>query len=162
MIKAIFALISEFTYIEQKGGIFDFNATLPLVILNFLVLMLIMNSLFYKPVTTILDERSNYIRNTLTTASNYLLKAEELTLKYEKALSQSRQKAQDKIRQSKNDAQKIVSINIEKAQKEASNLIETTYQQINLQKAQVLQVLKSQVDMLSNQIKAKLMRLPLS
>ena len=161
MIKEIFLFISESPNLEEKGGIFDFNATLPLVMLNFLVLMIIMNYLFYKPVTTILDERSNYIRNTLTTASNYLLKADELTLKYEKALAESRQKAQDKIRESQNDAQKIVTINIEKAQKEASILIEEAYKQINLQKAQALTVLKSQVNILSDKIKAKLISFPL-
>ena len=47
---------------EQKGGLFDFNATLPLMALQILLLMVVLNLVFYTPVAKVLDERDEYIR----------------------------------------------------------------------------------------------------
>lgn len=152
----IFSLNEQVDFIEQ-GGLFDFNATLPLMMIQFLVLMLLLNILFYKPVTYILDERADYIRNSLTTASAYLVKANELTEKYEKALTESRKKAQNTIRGSQKEAQDIVAKNIKEAQQEAENLVKAASEQLNIQKEQVLKTLEDQVDTLSDKIKSKLL-----
>lgn len=152
----ILSLQEEIDLAEQ-GGLFDFNATLPLMMLQFLALMFILNLLFYKPVTYILDERADYIRNSLTTASAYLVKANELTEKYEKALAESRKQAQNTIRNSQKEAQDIVASNIKKAQKEAEVLVNAASKQLNIQKEQVLKTLEDQVDILSDKIKEKLL-----
>lgn len=156
MLMNILLSISEVTPLEQ-GGLFDFNATLPLMMIQFLILMLVLNRLFYKPVAHVLDERADYIRNSLTTASAYLLKADELTQKYEKALAESRKQAQNTIRESQKEAQDIVSINIEQAQKDAESLVHEASQQLNVQKEQALKTLENQVNSLSQQIKSKLL-----
>lgn len=152
----LLSLIDEVDSLEQ-GGLFDFNATLPLMMLQFLVLVFLLNNLFYKPITNILDERADYIRNSLTTASAYLLQANELTEKYEKALSESRKLAQDTIKSSQKEAQDIVLINIKKAQQEAEQLVDEASEQLSIQKEQALKTLENQVDILSDQIKAKLL-----
>lgn len=152
----LLSLIEEVDSLEQ-GGLFDFNATLPLMMLQFLVLVFLLNNIFYKPITNVLDERSDYIRNSLTTASAYLLQANELTEKYEKALSESRKLAQDTIKSSQKEAQDIVLINIKQAQQEAEKLVYEASEQLNIQKEQALKTLENQVDILSDQIKAKLL-----
>nr|YP_009541871.1 ATP synthase CFO B' chain subunit II [Neogoniolithon spectabile]AYR06080.1 ATP synthase CFO B' chain subunit II [Neogoniolithon spectabile] len=156
MMRTIFCLVISEADVASKGGIFDFNATLPLMMLQFLVLMLVMNYLFYRPVTDILDERADYIRNSLTTASTYLLRADELTLKYEESLAKARKEAQETIQKSQKEAQEIVAMNIKEAQREAEQLIYEAYEQLNIQKEKVLKTLENQVDILSNQIKSKL------
>ena len=153
----ILLLLAEANDMADQGGLFDFNATLLLMMLQFLILMFILNNLFYKPVAYILDERADYIRNTLTTASAYLLKADELTQKYEKALAESRKQAQNTIRKSQKEAQDIVSVNIKQAQKDAESLVYEASQQLNIQKEQALKTLEDQVDSLSQQIKSKLL-----
>ena len=50
----------------DQGGLFDFNATLPLMALQFLALTIILNIIYYKPLSRVLDERDEYIRNSLT------------------------------------------------------------------------------------------------
>nr|AYR05882.1 ATP synthase CFO B' chain subunit II [Lithothamnion sp.] len=152
----ILSIVEENQY-NGKGGLFDFNATLPLMVLQFLLLMFALNYLFYRPVTNILDERADYIRNSLTTASAYLLRADELTQKYEQALAESRKKAQNTIRKSQKEAQDIVSVNIKQAQQEAEELVYEASEQLNIQKEQALKTLEDQVDMLSNHIKSKLL-----
>lgn len=89
MLNILLLLVTENLSSDPKGGIFDFNATLPFMMLQFILLMLALNYIFYKPVANTLDERADYIRNTLTTASAYLLQADELTKKYEQALATS-------------------------------------------------------------------------
>ena len=142
---------------EAEGGLFDFNATLPLMALQFLALTVTLNFLFYKPVTAVLDEREEYIRNSLTTASAALLQANELTKKYEQELAESRRQAQNIIKQSQQEAQQIVSVKIKEAQQEAEKLVAEASAQLNVQKELALKTLEDQVDTLSDQIKIKLL-----
>lgn len=142
---------------EVEGGLFDFNATLPLMALQFLALTVVLNFVFYRPITNILDERDEYIRNSLTTASASLLKANELTKKYEHELAESRKQAQDIIKQSQQEAQQIVSVKIKEAQQEAEALVAEASSQLNIQKEQALKTLEAQVDALSDKIKLKLL-----
>ena len=149
--------LTQEIYLAEEGGLFDFNATLPLMMLQFLILMLLLNTIFYKPVTDILDQRSDYIRDSLTTASAYLLKANELTEQYEKALAESRKEAQKTILDSQKEAQNIVANKIKHAQQEAEYLVNEAYNQLNIQKEQVLKTLEDQVETLSDKIKLKVL-----
>nr|QCI04448.1 ATP synthase CF0 subunit II [Antithamnion hubbsii] len=142
---------------EAQGGLFDFNGTLPLMALQFLALTIILNLIYYKPLSNVLDERDEYIRNSLTAASAALSRANELTKTYEQDLAESRKKAQDIIKKAQQDAQQVVSIKIKEAQQDADNLISNTYDQLNIEKEQALNNLEQQVDLLSNQIQVKLL-----
>lgn len=157
MINSPLLIALQESTMEAEGGLFDFNATLPLMALQFLALTVALNFLFYKPVTTVLDEREEYIRNSLTTASASLLKANELTKKYEQELAESRKQAQDIIKQSQQEAQQIVSVKIKEAQQEAEKLVAEASDQLNVQKELALKTLEDQVDTLSDQIKFKLL-----
>nr|YP_009392675.1 ATP synthase CF0 subunit II [Bostrychia tenella]ARW61237.1 ATP synthase CF0 subunit II [Bostrychia tenella] len=153
----LISLLSQIAESETKGGLFDFNATLPLMALQFIALTIILNFLFYKPVTGILDSREQYIRNSLTSASASLVKANELTKKYELELAESRKKAQKIIKSAQEEAQLIVSEKIKEAQKDTEKLLLEAYDELNIQKEQALKSLEVQVDSLSDQIKLKLL-----
>ncbi len=150
-------LFSELSEKSTEGGLFDFNATLPLMALQFLALTLVLNIIYYKPVSIILDDREEYIRNTLTSASASLLKAEQLTTTYESELAESRQNAQKIIKSSQEEAQLIVSNKIREAQKDAEKLLVDVYNELNIQKEQALKSLEIQIDILSHQIQEKLL-----
>lgn len=150
-------LLSQISAVESRGGLFDFNATLPLMALQFLGLTIALNLFFYKPVSNVLDSREEYIRNSLTSASAKLVKANELTKKYESNLAESRKKAQQIIKNAQQDAQLVVSEKIREAQKDAEQLLLNAYQELNIQKEQALKSLEVQVDILSEQIKNKLL-----
>nr|QCI08373.1 ATP synthase CF0 subunit II [Ptilothamnion sphaericum] len=152
-------LVSQLSDTESKGGLFDFNATLPLMALQFLVLTITLNGIFYKPVSDILDERDEYIRNSLTTASASLLKANELTQEYENQLAESRRQAQLIIKNAQKESQAIVSNKIQETQQEAEILLADAYKQLNFQKEQALKSLEAQVDILSEQIRIKLLNI---
>nr|YP_009510841.1 ATP synthase CF0 subunit II [Gracilaria gracilis]AXI96514.1 ATP synthase CF0 subunit II [Gracilaria gracilis] len=149
----LFQVLSEGT----EGGLFDFNATLPLMALQFFALTIALNFIFYKPVSNILDERDEYIRNSLTTASASLVRADELTKQYEHQLAESRKKAQDIIKVAQEEAQEMVSVKIKEAQLDAEKLISEAYDQLSVQKERALKTLETQVDTLSDMIKLKLL-----
>nr|YP_009332937.1 ATP synthase subunit b' [Membranoptera tenuis]AKL79193.1 ATP synthase subunit b' [Membranoptera tenuis] len=142
---------------ETEGGLFDFNATLPLMGLQFIALTLILNVLYYKPVGKVLEEREEYIRNCLTAASASLLKADELTCKYEHELAESRKNAQNVIKNAQNEAQVLVSDKIKEAKQETESLLQNAYNQLNIQKEKAFKSLEEQVDILSDQIQLKLL-----
>ena len=141
----------------DQGGLFDFNATLPLMALQFLALTIILNIIYYKPLSNTLDDRDAYIRNSLTAASAALDRANDLTKQYEYDLAESRKKAQDIIKEAQKKAQNMVAQKIKEAQKDADQLLDNVYTQLENQKQQALQNLEQQIDILSNQIQLKLL-----
>uniref|UniRef100_A0AAU7YRA4 ATP synthase subunit b', chloroplastic n=1 Tax=Gracilaria hainanensis TaxID=2871843 RepID=A0AAU7YRA4_9FLOR len=150
-------LLFQMLSTDTEGGLFDFNATLPLMALQFFALTVALNFIFYKPVSNVLDERDEYIRNSLTTASAFLVRADELTKQYEYQLAESRKKAQDIIKVAQEQAQEIVSVKIKEAQLDAEKLVSEAYDQLNIQKESALKTLETQVDTLSDMIKIKLL-----
>jgi len=142
---------------ESEGGLFDFNATLPLMALQIVLLMVILNAIFYTPIARVLDERDEYIRKNLTTASEALTKAEAITTQYEQDLAQERRDAQMIIASSQKEAQDIVAMEIKQAQKDTELLVNEATNQLNSQKEKALSALEDQVATLSEQIKNKLL-----
>jgi F-type H+-transporting ATPase subunit b len=157
MTNSFFLLALQAASTESKGGLFDFNATLPLTAITVLLLMVVLNAVFYKPVATVLDERDEYIRNNLTQASEMLSKAEAITKKYEQDLAHERRESQIIITSAQKEAQDIVAMEIKQAQKDTEQLVSEATNQLNSQKAKALKALEEQVSTLSEQIKLKLL-----
>jgi F-type H+-transporting ATPase subunit b len=142
---------------EGAGGLFDFNATLPLMAIQFVLLTVILTFIFYKPVSKVLDEREAYINNNLSEASDKLIKADELYKQYDEKLKNAKLTAQSIIAQSEKEAKEVVAIEINQARADAANLIEQTNKELEAQKSLALQKLETQVDELSQLIKEKLL-----
>jgi len=142
---------------EGAGGLFDFNATLPLMAIQFILLSVVLTFVFYKPVSKVIDDREAYINGNLTTASEKLIKADELYSQYDEQLKTARVAAQAIIAQSEKEAKDVVAAEINEARKDASKLIEITNRELEDQKTLALEQLESQVDDLSQLIKEKLL-----
>jgi len=142
---------------EGEGGLFDFNATLPLMALQFVLLTVVLTFIFYKPVSKVIDERETYISNNLTQASEKLIKADELYKQYDEKLKEARVGAQAVIAQSEQEAKTVVASEISQARKDAAKLIEQTNKELEAQKSLALEKLETQVDELSQLIKEKLL-----
>ena len=142
---------------EGAGGLFDFNATLPLMALQIILLSVVLTFVFYKPVSKVIDEREAYINGNLTTASEKLIKADELYSQYDEQLKTARVNAQKVIAQSEKEAKDIVAAEINDARQDAAKLIERTNKDLEVKKTQALEQLETQVDELSQLIKEKLL-----
>jgi F-type H+-transporting ATPase subunit b len=136
---------------------FDFDATLPLMAVQFLVLAALLNAVFYKPLTKVIEERDQYIRTNESEAKERLSKAEQLATQYELQLADARRQSQAAIASAQAEAQKLASQRIAEAQKEAQVQREQAQQEIEQQKQLAMRSLEQQVDALSRQILEKLL-----
>jgi F-type H+-transporting ATPase subunit b len=142
---------------EGAGGLFDFNATLPLMAIQFILLTIVLTFVFYKPVAKALEERETNISTNLAEASEKLLKADELYKQYDEQLKTARTDAQAIIAQSEKQAKDIVADEIAQAREDASKLIQQTNNELEAQKSLALEKLETQVEELSQLIKEKLL-----
>ena len=83
--------------VAKEGGLFDIDATLPLMAIQFLLLALILNAIFYKPLGKAIDERNEFIRNNQLQSKEGLTKVEKLAQQYEEELAGARRAAQKVI-----------------------------------------------------------------
>ena len=136
---------------------FDFDATLPLMAVQFLILMVVLNAIFYKPLTKALEERDEYILSRESDATSRLTKAEELAKQYEQELAGSRKQAGAIIAEAQAEADKIAAQQIAEAGAQAQKMREEAQQELDKQKEEAMRSLEQQVDALSRQILEKLL-----
>lgn len=141
----------------KEGGLFDFDATLPLMALQFLLLVVVLNAVFYKPLGKAIDDRDEFIRKNLLEAQERLAKTKNLTKQYEQELGETRRQSQATIAAAQADAQKIAAKKMAQAQAEAQTQREQAQTEIEKQKAEAFSSLEQQVDSLSRQILEKLL-----
>ena len=136
---------------------FDFDATLPLMAVQFLILVALLNAVFFKPLTKAIEERSDYIRSNETEARERLAKAERLAQQYEEELAATRRQYQATIATAQADAQKLAAQTLAQAQQEAQTQREQVQRELDQQKQAAMQSLEQQVEALSRQILDKLL-----
>ena len=142
--------------INGPGGLFDFNATLPLVAIQFILLMLILNTILYSPLLTVIEERREYILGNLAKASEILAQANELTTQYEQELSNVRKEAQLEITNSQKIHQEILEIELNISQKYIDNLLDTITKDLLDKKNTALNSLDTIVQSLSAELETRL------
>ena len=142
---------------EEAGGLFDINATLPLMAVQFLILAAVLNAIFYKPLGKAIDERDGYIRSNLSDAKERLAQAEKLAKQYEQDLAESRKQAQAIIAEAQAEAQQIAGQQLAAAQQEAQAQKEQIQKEIEAQKQVAFQTLEGQVESLTRQMLDKLL-----
>lgn len=140
-----------------EGGLFDINGTLPLMAVQFLILMVILDKLLYKPLGKAIDERTDYVRTNLKDARELKEKTESLAAQYENELREVRRESQAIIANAKAEAEKISNAKIQEAQQEVAAEKQKAADEIEAQKSTAMQSLEQQVDTLSNQILEKLL-----
>jgi F-type H+-transporting ATPase subunit b len=136
---------------------FNFDATLPLMAVQFLILMFLLNKVFYTPLSKVLDERADYIHNKEKDARERLAQAKQLAAEYETQLAGARKQSQEIIASAQADAKKITAEKLAEAQRLAQAQKEQAQREIEEQKQSAMATLEQQVDSLSRQILEKLL-----
>jgi F-type H+-transporting ATPase subunit b len=142
--------------INGPGGLFDFDATLPLVAIQFIVLMVVLNIVFFNPLLITIRERNEFILNNLARASEILTKANLLTAQYEQELTRIRKEAQLEITNSQKIHQEILEIELNISQKYIDNLLRNIITDLNSKKNLALNSLDNIVKSLCLEIENKL------
>jgi len=143
---------------EEKGGLFDFGATLPLVAVEFLLLMFILNLILYNPLVNLINNRNDYILDNLANASSTLTKADKLTTEYETELKATKKQAQQEVVQSQKIQKQSFEIELNLSQKYIDALLEKILGNFAKTKETIFEKLESDkvVDSLCDQMLTKL------
>jgi len=142
--------------VSGPGGLFDIDATLPLVAIQFLLLMVILNVILYTPLLTIIEERKEYILTNLGKASELLSEANKLTAQYEEELDSVRKEAQLEITNSQKIHKEILEIELNISQKYIDNLLDTIQKDLLAKKNLALNSLDDIVQSLCADIETRL------
>ena len=90
-------MISWFPLAEApvpEGGLFDFDATLPLMAVQVVILTFILNKLFFQPVGKVVEEREGFVTTSHKDAKERLAQVERLEQDLKTQLQKARQDAQ--------------------------------------------------------------------
>ena len=151
-----FSILISSSEVSGPGGLFDINATLPLVVIQFLLLMVILNVLLYNPLLTVIEERKEYILTNLSEASKILAEANKLTTQYEQELEDVRKQAQLEITKSQKIHKEILEVEVNISQKYIDNLLDTITKDLFAKKEIALNNLDEIVQSLLIDIERKL------
>mgnify|MGYP003519286739 FL=1 len=142
--------------ISGPGGLFDINATLPLVAIQFLFLVVLLNIILYNPLLTVIEERKEYILTNLGKASEILAEANKLITQYEQELTNVRKEAQLEITNSQKIHKEILEIELNISQKYIDNLLDTLQKDLLSKKTIALNSLDEIVQSLCSDIETRL------
>ncbi len=151
-----FSILISSSEVSGPGGLFDIDATLPLVAIQFLLLMVILNIILYNPLLTVIEERKEYILTNLSKASEILAEANKLTTKYEQELDSVRKEAQLEITNSQKIHKEILEVELNISQKYIDNLLDTITKDLLTKKDIALNSLDEIVTSLCSNIETRL------
>ena len=151
-----FSILISSSEVSGPGGLFDLNATLPLVAIQFVLLMFILNIVLYNPLLTIIEERKEYILTNLSEASKILAEANKLTTQYEQELDDVRKQAQLEITKSQKIHKEILEVEVNISQKYIDNLLDTITKDLFAKKEIALNNLDEIVQSLAANIETRL------
>ena len=141
----------------SEGGLFDFDATLPLMAVQVVLLTFILNSLFFKPVGRVVEEREDYVNTSRAEAKRKIAEVEQLETELKNQLKEARLEAQKVILEAEQDSENLYKEALALATSEANASREKARREIDSQRDEALNQLKSEADNLGDLIIERLL-----
>ncbi|CAK24446.1 MAG: F0F1 ATP synthase subunit B' [Synechococcus sp.] len=135
-----------------EGGLFDLDATLPLMAVQVVLLTFLLNSLFFRPVGKVVEDREGYIATSRAEAKQKLEQINRLEADLQDQLRGARQAAQSAIVEAEQEVDRLYREALAEAEAEANRTREKARREIESQRESAQAQLMSQVDQLSAQI----------
>ena len=140
-----------------EGGLFDFDATLPLMAVQVVLLTFILNALFFKPVGRVVEEREAYITTSRAEAKQKLAEVQKLESELREQLKEARLAAQKVISDAEQDSDKLYREALALANAEANASREKARREIDSQRDSAMAQLQADADNLGNLIVERLL-----
>lgn len=102
----------------------EFNATFLVAMLSFVVFIIIMNAIFYRPILNIMRKRDEYINSNYDEAKKLSEQAEKLDIKKTETIQQTQNECRTEIKNVVENAQGLASKNVQDARTEVKNEIQ--------------------------------------
>jgi F-type H+-transporting ATPase subunit b len=131
---------------EGGGTLLDVNPGLIFwTVITFVLLLLILKKLAWKPILNALSEREKLIRDSLEKAENARIEFEKLTQDNKVRMAKAEEEVQKIIEQGREYAEKIKAQEIEKSRNEAKKMIEDATAAIERKQQESFNNLKEQI-----------------
>ncbi len=118
-----------------EGGLFDFDATLPLMAIQVVVLTFILNKLFFQPVGGVVEEREGFVATSHKDAKERLAQVQRLEQDLKAQLQQARQEAQAVIAAAEDEVATLHKAALAEARAEANQQREQERAEIETQRS---------------------------
>jgi len=129
----------------EEGGLLTINGTLIVIIVSFIIFVVLMQKIFYGPITEIRRKRSDYIKKMKTEADEAFLETEKLNKDYQNNLKEARKKVSEKTTEMLNEANEEKNKVLEDKKEQIFEYLNEQKQIIQNDKTQAIEALKDQV-----------------
>ena len=140
-----------------EGGLFDLDATLPLMAVQVVLLTFLLNSLFFRPVGKVVEEREGFISTSLADAKQKLEQVQRLEAELTEQLRGARQAAQAAILEAEQEVDNLYREAIATTEADANRTREQARREIEAQREQAQSKLMGKVDEFSAKIIQRLL-----
>lgn len=123
----------------------EINATILAQILNFLILVILLRAVAYKPVARLLQQRSDKIRNDLNQAEADRKAAQDSLAQYKAQLADANKKAQEIVDKANVTARKERDIAVEETRREIERMKAVAQAEIENERNRAFDEMKSQI-----------------
>ncbi|MEW6584130.1 MAG: F0F1 ATP synthase subunit B [Nitrospirota bacterium] len=136
----------------------DINWTFFAMLINFLVLLFILNAILFQPLLKIFQERESKVKGDLDTAKNMNTKREENIAGLNRELADARSKAKTTFETLRTEGAQNQKEVLSSAESEAVSILEKAKAEIKTEAEKARQALRADVDKFSDEIVRKLVK----
>ncbi len=135
----------------------DIDITMPIQIVNILILIVIMNAVLYRPVRTILEERRKKLDELADDAENFKKNAKRQLEDFERKMRDARANAKAKFDAARGEAQAVGTEELAKVRAESDAAKAEQLKQVASQYDSARQQLQGQVDGFAGEMASKIL-----
>lgn len=136
---------------------FNFNLTIAIQMVSFLVFVFLMNRLFFRPIVRAIEARQAYLLEQQQKASESLKETESLQRDYEARLKKAREEAQAIVHAATAEAEAKRKQVLANASAEAASVLDAARGEIKAERDKALESLRGEVAAIAGTISAKVM-----
>ncbi|KAI5065521.1 hypothetical protein GOP47_0020216 [Adiantum capillus-veneris] len=140
---------------EEKGKIFDFNLTLPIIAAEFLLLMVTLDNIWFKPVAKVMDDRDEAIRQKLMSVRDNSDEIKKLQEQAEAILKAARAETTAELNKMKRETAAKLDAKLQESRERIEKELAEAIANLEVQKQETLKSLDKEVQDLSEEIIAK-------
>jgi F-type H+-transporting ATPase subunit b len=136
----------------------DFNISFLVMAINFFVLLLVMNSILFKPLLRIFKERESTVKGDLNAAKEMNNRREESIAGLSRELAETRSKAKETFEALRAEGLQRQKEVLTSAEAEASAVLDKARSDIRAEVERARQTLRTEIDKFSDEIVRKLVK----
>ncbi|KAL2518042.1 ATPase [Abeliophyllum distichum] len=141
----------------EKAALFDFNLTLPIIVVEFLFLMFALDKIYYSPLGKFMDERDAAIREKLSSVKDTSQEVKQLEDQAAAVMRAARAEISAALNKMKKETQLEVEQKLAEGRKKVEAELQEALANLEKQKEDTIKALDSQIATLSEEIVKKVL-----